>query len=93
MDHSLPVGSPIAYVSDFRVGSHQGYDSVVIEFNNGIPTEYVEVKPRAGTSFNETSSGQTVKPAGPMIPVSIHGADDTLPKARETTCEGLSGPG
>ena len=76
MAHSLPVGSPIAYVSDFRVGMHPGYDRVVIQFNNGIPTEYVEIRPRTGTSFNETPSGQTIKLKGSNgILVSIHGAE------------------
>ena len=76
LEHSLPAGSPIAYVSAMRPGSHQGYDRFVVEFSNGIPTDYVEVRPRTGTSFSETSSGQTLKLKGSNgILVSIHGAD------------------
>jgi hypothetical protein len=78
MPQSLPKGDPIAYVSAVRLGPHQdqGYDRLVIEFGNGFPTEYVELTPRYGTSFNETSGGQTVKLKGSNgILVRIHSAD------------------
>jgi hypothetical protein len=62
MDHTLPTGSPIAYVSDIKTGAHQadGYDRLVITFANGIPTESVELKPQANTAFELGESGQTV---------------------------------
>jgi hypothetical protein len=78
LPQALPKGDPIAYVSAVRLGAHQdqGYDRLVIEFGNGFPTEYVELTPRDGTSFNETSSGQAVKLKGSNgILVRIHSAD------------------
>ena len=76
LDHSLPAGSPIAYVSAMRPGAHDGYDRFVIEFSNGIPTEYVEVKPQTGTTFMLGESGQSTKLKGSNgILISIHGAD------------------
>ena len=73
-----PKGDPIAYVSAVRVAQHDsdGYERIVIEFANGFPTDYVELTPRDGTSFNETSSGQTVRLKGNNgILVRIHSAD------------------
>jgi hypothetical protein len=60
MEHTLPTGSPIAYVNAARTGSDAGYDRFVIEFSNGIPTESVELKPQNGTTFILGGSGQTV---------------------------------
>ncbi len=71
-----PKGDPIAYVSQARTGAHTGYDRYVLEFASGFPTEYVELTPRNGTSFNETPSGQTIKLKGSNgILLRIHGAD------------------
>jgi len=76
VDQMSPKGDPIAYASTARTGSHDGYDRFVIQFANGFPTEFVELTPRDGTSFNETSSGQTIKLKGSNgILVRIHGAD------------------
>jgi hypothetical protein len=78
MPHTLPTGSPIAYVSDARVAPHDkdGYERVVIEFSNGIPTKSVELRPQTGTSFPLGESGQDVKLKGTNgIHVVIDGAD------------------
>jgi hypothetical protein len=78
LPQTSPKASPIAYVSAGRIGAHedQGYDRFVIQFANGFPTEFVELTPRDGTSFNETASGQTFKLKGSNgILVRIHGAD------------------
>jgi hypothetical protein len=73
---SMPAGSPIAYVSAMRTGSQAGYDRFVIEFNNGIPTDSVELRPQTGTSFMLGESGQTVKLRGKNgIEIVLHGAD------------------
>jgi len=73
-----PKADPIAYVSAVRIAPHEadGYERITIEFANGFPTDYVELTPRDGTSFNETSSGATVKLQGNNgILVRIHSAD------------------
>jgi hypothetical protein len=73
-----PAGNPIAYVKAVRIAEHDldGYERIVIEFANGFPTDYVELTPRDGTSFNETPSGQTVRLKGKNgILVRIHPAD------------------
>jgi hypothetical protein len=73
-----PIGNPIAYVNAVRVAEHDadGYERITIQFANGFPTEYVELTPRDGTSFNETASGQTVKLKGSNgILIRIHSAD------------------
>ena len=66
LPHTLPVGSPIAYVSDIKTGAHPrdasepAYDRLAITFSNGIPTESVELRPQTGTTFNGSPSGQPV---------------------------------
>ena len=76
LEHTLPVGSPTAYVSAMRPGAHTGYDRFVVEFSDGIPTGSVEVKPQTGTSFGQAPSGATIKLKGRNgILVTIQGAD------------------
>ena len=45
-----------------RVGQHDGYDRLVIEFNGPIPA--YSVKGRSGTSFTDSPKGQTVTLSG-----------------------------
>ena len=45
-----------------RVGQHDGYDRLVIEFNGPIPA--YSVKGRSGTSFTTSPKGQTVTLGG-----------------------------
>jgi hypothetical protein len=61
-----PKANPIAYVDDVRLGPHDsaGYERITIQFANGFPTNFVELTPRSGTSFNETASSQTIKLKG-----------------------------
>ena len=76
VNQANPKANPIAYVSEARTGAHTGYDRFVLQFGNGFPTEFVELTPRDGTSFNETASGQTIKLKGSNgILLRIHGAD------------------
>jgi hypothetical protein len=78
VDQMNPKASPIAYVSAARTGAHpdEGYDRFVIEFANGFPSDFAELTPRDGTSFNETASGQTIRLKGSNgILLRIHGAD------------------
>ena len=64
-----------AFVDAIRTGSHVGYDRVVVEFKNGQPGS-VSIKPQAGTSFNASPSGQSVKLAGSNgILIIIRGSD------------------
>ena len=64
-----------AFVDAIRPGTHKGYDRVVVEFNNGRPAS-IEIRPQAGTTFNQSPSGQPVTLAGRHgILVVIRGAD------------------
>ena len=79
MDQTLPVGTPIAYVSAIATGAHAkdgGYDRLVVTFNNGIPHDSVELKPQANTRFLLGESGQYVTLRGQNgIEIIVHGAD------------------
>ncbi|MFI5270360.1 MAG: hypothetical protein ACHQ7M_23525 [Chloroflexota bacterium] len=58
-----------------RTGAHAGYDRVVVEFKNGQPGS-ITLRPQAGTTFNQSPSGQAVKLAGRHgLLVIIRGAD------------------
>jgi hypothetical protein len=69
-------GAPAtSFVDALRTGSHTGYDRVVVEFKNGQPGS-VSIRPQAGTTFNQSPSGQAVKVAGRhSVLVIIRGAD------------------
>jgi hypothetical protein len=45
-----------------RVGQHDGYDRLVIEFNGPVPS--YRVQRRSGTSFTESPRGQAVTLSG-----------------------------
>ena len=45
-----------------RIGQHDGYDRLVIEFSGAIPSYKVQL--RSGTSFTESPRGQTVTLSG-----------------------------
>jgi len=67
---------PVAFVSDMRTGSHQGYDRVVLTFSNGLPAGGIHLAPQAGTAFTASPSGQTLVLKGSNgILVVIHGSD------------------
>jgi hypothetical protein len=52
-----------------------GYDRVVVQFQNGQPGS-ISIVPQAGTTFNQSPSGQAVKIGGRHgILVIIRGAD------------------
>jgi hypothetical protein len=70
-------GSPaVAYVDVVRVGTHQGYDRITIEFKNGLPGQ-VELRPQSNASFTQGASGQTVVLQGSKgLLIVIHGADE-----------------
>jgi hypothetical protein len=54
---------------------HPGYDRVTVEFKNGQPGS-ISIRPQAGTTFNQSPSGQPMKLAGKDgILVIIRGAD------------------
>jgi hypothetical protein len=58
-----------------RTGSHEDYDRVTVEFKNGQPGS-ISIRPQAGTTFNQSPSGQPEKLAGINgILVIIRGAD------------------
>jgi hypothetical protein len=64
-----------SFVDALRTGSHTGYDRVVVEFRNGQPGS-ISIRPQAGTTFNQSPSGQAVKVAGRHgLLVIIRGAD------------------
>ena len=64
-----------AFVDAIRPGTRKGYDRVVVEFKNGQPGS-IEVRPQAGTTFNQSPSGQPAILAGRHgILVIIRGAD------------------
>jgi hypothetical protein len=64
-----------AFVNAIRTGSHPGYDRVVVELKNGQPGS-ISIRPQAGTTFNQSPSGQPMKLAGSNgILVIIRGAD------------------
>jgi len=64
-----------AFVDAIRPGTHKGYDRVVVEFKNGQPGS-IEIRPQAGTTFNQSPSGRPVTLAGRHgILVIIRGAD------------------
>jgi hypothetical protein len=69
-------GAPAtSFVDALRTGSHTGYDRVVVEFRNGQPGS-ISIRPQAGTTFNQSPSGQAVKVAGRHgLLVIIRGAD------------------
>jgi hypothetical protein len=67
---------PVAFVSDMRTGSHQGYDRVVLTFSNGLPPGGIHLAPQAGTKFTASPSGQQLVLKGNNgILVVIHGSD------------------
>ena len=64
-----------AFVDAIRVGSHAGYDRVVVEFKNGQPGS-ISIRPQAGTTFHQAPSGKADTLAGRNgILVIIRGAD------------------
>ena len=69
-------GAPAtSFVDAVRTGSHDGYDRVVVEFQNGRPGS-ISIRPQAGTTFNQSPSGRAVKVAGRHgVLVIIRGAD------------------
>jgi hypothetical protein len=69
-------GAPAtSFVDALRTGPHTGYDRVVVEFKNGRPGS-ISIRPQAGTTFNQSPSGQAVKVAGRHgVLVIIRGAD------------------
>lgn len=70
------TGSPAtSFVDALRTGSHMGYDRVTVEFKNGQPGS-ISIRPQAGTTFNQSPSGQAVTVAGSHgILMIIRGAD------------------
>jgi hypothetical protein len=64
-----------AFVDALRTGAHVGYDRVVVEFKNAQPGS-ITIRPQAGTTFNQSPSGQAVKLAGRHgLLVIVRGAD------------------
>ena len=64
-----------SFVDALRTGAHAGYDRVVVEFKNGQPGS-ITLSPQAGTTFNQSPSGQAVRLAGRHgLLVIIRGAD------------------
>jgi hypothetical protein len=70
-------GSPaVAYVDAVRVGTHQGYDRITIEFKNGVPSQ-IEIRPQGNATFTQGASGQTVVLLGSKgLLIVLHGADE-----------------
>ena len=57
-------GAPAtSFIDALRTGPHVGYDRVTVEFKNGQPGT-ISIRPQAGTTFNQSPSGQAVKVAG-----------------------------
>jgi len=52
-----------SFVDALRTGTHVGYDRVVVEFKNAQPGS-ITIRPQAGTTFNQSPSGQAVRLAG-----------------------------
>jgi hypothetical protein len=69
-------GAPAtSFVDAMRTGSYTGYDRFVVEFKNGQPGS-ISIRPQAGTTFNQSPSGQAVKVGGRHgVLVIIRGAD------------------
>jgi hypothetical protein len=66
---------PVVYISGLRPGAHGSYDRLVIDLENGVPSE-VKVEVRAGTTFTLSPSGMSTTLKGSNgILVTIHGAD------------------
>jgi hypothetical protein len=64
-----------AFVDALRAGSNAGYDRVTVQFNSGQPGS-ISIRPQAGTTFNQSPSGQAMKLAGLHgVLVIIRGAD------------------
>jgi hypothetical protein len=64
-----------SFVNALRTGTHVGYDRVVVQFQNGQPGS-ISIRPQAGTTFNQSPSGQAMKVLGRHgILVIIRGAD------------------
>lgn len=64
-----------AYVDGVRTGTHTRYDRLTVEFKNGQPGS-ITIRPQAGTTFNQSPSGQSVTLAGRNgILVVMRGAD------------------
>jgi hypothetical protein len=64
-----------SFVDALRTGAHAGYDRVVVEFKNAQPGS-ITIRPQAGTTFNQSPSGQAVKLAGRHgLLVIVRGAD------------------
>jgi hypothetical protein len=64
-----------SFVDALRTGTHVGYDRIVVEFKNGQPGS-ITLRPQAGTTFNQSPSGQPVRVAGRHgLLVIIRGAD------------------
>ena len=69
-------GAPAtSFVDALRTGAGRGYDRFVVEFKNGQPGS-ISIRPQAGTTFNQSPSGQAVKVGGRHgVLVIIRGAD------------------
>ena len=65
----------MAFISDLRTGTHQGYDRLTIEFKNG-QSATTELRTQTGTTFTNSPRGDQVTIAGKNgILVILHGAD------------------
>ena len=66
---------PVVYISGLRPGAHGSYDRLVIDLQNGVPSQ-VSVEVRSGTTFTLSPSGMSTTLKGSNgILVTIHGAD------------------
>lgn len=64
-----------AFVDAMRMGTHAGYDRVTFQFKNGQPAS-IAIRAQAGTTFNQSPSGQPARLAGRNgILVIIRGSD------------------
>jgi len=66
-----------AQIADVRVGTHDGYDRVVFEFDSGLPDAVIE---GALPPFYADPSGQEITVAGSaFLKVTMHGASRVSP--------------
>jgi hypothetical protein len=74
---TVPALTPRASITDVRVGTHQGYDRVVFEFDAGIPQTVIEaVLP----PFYQDASGLPLEVAGSaFLKVTLTGASRVSP--------------
>jgi hypothetical protein len=64
-----------SFVNALRTGSHVGFDRITVQFKNGQPGS-ISIRPRNGTTFNQSPSGEAVTVLGRHgILVIIRGAD------------------